>query len=254
MLTWILHNTSWDIQVLWLKPTKDRKKLVYNIWAVFGQVSKLWYHLTPFDTFLLFWSMFEIPKDKLNSRIKHLVKVFDIVDIINKPVRKLSLGQRMKCEIVASLIHNPKIVFLDEPTIWLDMIAKQNLRNIINKINKEENTTIFLTSHDLQDVESICDRVIIINHGKILFDWTIKDLKKKYINTKKLKVKFNWNKDISHMKNINILNKNDSFIEFEIPNKKDILQDIFSQLISNYDIEDISISDPNIEEIIKQFY
>jgi len=118
------------------------------------------------------------------------VDKFQIQNLIDKPVRKLSLGQRMKCEIVSSLIHSPKILFLDEPTIGLDIIAKQNLRDIINEINKTENTTIFLTSHDLGDVENICKRIVIINHGKILYDGNIKELRRNYIKIKNLRVKF----------------------------------------------------------------
>lgn len=255
MLTGILTPTSGSISVVGLDPTRDRKKLVYRIGAVFGQISRLWYHLTPRDTFELFGKMFDVPSDKLEERLNYLIGKFEIEDIIDKQVRKLSLGQRMRCEVVASLIHSPEIIFLDEPTIGLDMIAKQRLRDIINEINKIENTTIFLTSHDLGDVENICKRIVIINHGKILYDGNIKELRRNYIKVKKIRVKFesldDTFKPLDFMK---ILKQKGTFIEFEIPNSKENLAKTFDLLTTEYNVEDITIEDPPIEDIIKEFY
>ncbi len=255
MLTWILSKTSWEIKVLWLDPERDRSKLVYQIWAVFGQISRLWYHLTAKDTFLLFSKIFDIKKEDYEKRIDYLIKEFEIQEFLNTPVRKLSLWQRMRCEVVASLIHNPKILFLDEPTIWLDIIAKQKLRDIINKINKEENTTIFLTSHDLWDIEEICDRVVIINYWKIIYDWDIKELKKKHIKTKIIKVKFE--KTYNHfdfIDDVKILNNTWNYLEMQIENKKERLASILEILSKNYPFEDITITEPSMENIIKTFY
>lgn len=255
MLTWILQKTSWNISVIWFDPAKDREKLVYHIWAVFGQISRLWYHLTAADSFELFGKLYDVPKEKLAQRIDYLVKKFEISDIINQPVRKLSLGQRMRCEVVASLIHSPKIIFLDEPTIWLDMIAKQKLREIINEINTTEWTTIFLTSHDLWDVENICKRIIIINHGKILYDGNLKELRRNYVKIKNIRVKFENSLNIFEWLDFMKIKKQKwDFIEFEIPNSKENLAKTFELLTNNYEVEDITIEDPDIEEIIKEFY
>lgn len=255
ILTWILQETSWKIDVLWLSPTKDRQKLVYQIWAVFGQTSRLWYHLTAKDTFLLFSKLFDIKNEDYEKRINYLIKEFEIKDFLNTPVRKLSLGQRMRCEIVASLIHNPKIIFLDEPTIWLDIIAKQKLRDVINKINQEEKTTIFLTSHDIWDIEEICDRVIVINHWKILFDWSIKSLKKNHLKTKIIKVKFeNIYDNFEFEKDVKIIKNYWNYLEFEIKNDKKTLSKILETLSQNYPFEDINITEPDMEDIIKTFY
>lgn len=255
MLSWILSKTSWEINILWLDPEKDRQKLVYQIWAVFGQTSRLWYHLTPKDTFLLFWKMFEINKEDYEKRINYLIKEFEIESFLNTPVRKLSLGQRMRCEVVASLIHNPKILFLDEPTIWLDMIAKQKLRDVINKINKEENTTIFLTSHDIWDVEEICDRIIIINYWKVIYDWDIKDLKKNHIKTKIVKIKFEKKYDnFNFWDDTKILLNEWNYLELEIKNNKEILASFLKTLSEKYEVEDINISEAWMEDIIKTFY
>lgn len=255
MLTGILQRTWWEISVCGFDPSIDRQKLVYNIWAVFGQLSRLWYHLTARDTFKLFGKIFEVSDNKLKERLKYLVDKFQIQDLIDKPVRKLSLGQRMKCEIVSSLIHSPKILFLDEPTIGLDIIAKQNLRDIINEINKTENTTIFLTSHDLWDVENICKRIVIINHGKILYDGNIKELRRNYIKIKNLRVKFESLQDgFKPLDFMKITKQKWTFVEFEIPNSKENLAKTFELLTGEYNVEDITIEDPPIEDIIKEFY
>lgn len=255
MLTGILKESSGKIDVLWFHPSYDREKLVYKIWAVFGQTSRLWYHLSAKDTFVLFGKLFDLPEDKFKVRLDYLVKEFEIESFMNSPVRKLSLGQRMRCEVVASLIHTPEIIFLDEPTIGLDMIAKQKLRDVINKINKEENTTIFLTSHDIGDIEEICKRVIIINHWTVIYDWDLKKLKNEHIKTKIIRVRFE--KTISKFNfpdYVKIVKNKWNYIKLEIPNNKENLKEIFDILNKNYPYEDINITEPSMEEIIKTFY
>ncbi|MFA5917140.1 MAG: ATP-binding cassette domain-containing protein [Candidatus Gracilibacteria bacterium] len=255
MLTGILTKTSGELSVLGLDPTNDRKKLVYQIGAVFGQTSRLWYHLTAKDTFLLFSKIFDIKKEDYEKRIEFLINEFEIKEFLNTPVRKLSLGQRMRCEVVASLIHNPKVLFLDEPTIGLDIIAKQKLRDIINKINREENTTVFLTSHDIGDVEEICDRVIVINYGRVIYDGNIKELKKNHIKTKIIKVKFEKTYDnFEFGEGVKILENKGNYLELEIKNDKTILSKVLDLLSKKYFFEDINITEPTMEDIIKTFY
>ena len=254
MLTGILHSTSGHIRVIGLDPAKQREKLVYKIGAVFGQTSRLRYHLTAIDTFKLMGTLFDIPKEILEKRINYLINKFEIKDMIYTPVRKLSLGQRMRCEIVSSLIHSPEIIFLDEPTIWLDMIAKQKLRETINEIHDIEGTTIFLTSHDLWDIEQVCDRVIIINHGKILYDGSIVDLRKNYIKKKIIKIKLANSSDFKTLDFMVIIKQELDYVELEIPNTKENLQKTFEMVTGHYDVDDIEIKDPSIEEIIKEFY
>lgn len=254
MLTGILHPTSGHISVLGLDPSKQRTKLVYKIGAVFGQTSRLRYHLTAIDTFKLMGKLFDIPNKQMEKRVNYLIDKFEIRHMINNPVRKLSLGQRMRCEIVSSLIHSPEVIFLDEPTIGLDMIAKQKLRETINEIHDLEWTTIFLTSHDLWDIEQVCDRVIIINHGKIYYDGSIVDLRKQYIKKKIIKVKIANTSQFKALDFMNITKKELDYVEFEIPNTKENLQKTFEMVTGNYDVDDIEIKDPTIEEIIKEFY
>jgi len=177
MLTGILYPTSGEIMVNGINPAKQRKKLAYKIGTVFGQKEQLWTHLTPYDNFKFFGAIYDIPNDEIEDRIEELSNTFELQEFINTPVRNLSLGQRIRCEMVAALIHKPEILFLDEPTIGLDPVVKKNIRNLIKKMNKELGTTIFLTSHDVGDIEKLCKRVIIINKGKIIMDDTMQNLK-----------------------------------------------------------------------------
>ena len=162
-------------------PTKDRKKMAYKIGCMFGQKSSLWMHLPAIDTYKLYGAMYDIPKEELEKRINEIIKTFGIEEIINIPVRKLSLGQRMICEIAGIMLHKPEILFLDEPTIGLDIVVKEKVRNAILKVNKELNTTIFLTSHDLGDIEKLCERIIIIDKGSIIKDESLENLKRDYL-------------------------------------------------------------------------
>ena len=177
MLTGILYPDSGRMDVLGIDPIKKRKQLAYLIGTVFGQKEQLWTHLTPYDNFRFFGAIYDIPDRESESRIQELTDIFDLGSIINTPVRNLSLGQRMRCEIVASLIHKPKVLFLDEPTIGLDPVVKENIRSLIKEMNQEFDTTIFLTSHDIGDIEKLCRRIIIINDGRIVRDESMEHLK-----------------------------------------------------------------------------
>lgn len=178
MLTGILYPDCGSIKVLNIDPTKQRKKLAYKIGTVFGQKEQLWMHLTPLDNFKFFGAIYDLSNEETEKRIDELNQLFKLEKFINTPVRNLSLGQRILCEIAASLIHKPQILFLDEPTIGLDPVIKQSIRKLIRKMNKQFNTTVFLTSHDIADIEKLCKRVIIVNHGKIVVDDSMTNLKK----------------------------------------------------------------------------
>ncbi len=170
MLTGILKPSSGTASVLGLDPWKQRSKLVSQIGAVFGQRSQLWLHLPPSDSFDLLAEIYGIPKNDYRKRKALLVERFDLGRFLSTPVRKLSLGERMRAEIAASLLHRPQLLLLDEPTIGVDVIARQNLRDLVCQWNREEGVTVFLTSHDTGDIESVADRVIVINHGRVVLD------------------------------------------------------------------------------------
>jgi len=181
MLTGILYPDDGKVNVLGLDPTKSRKQLAYRIGTVFGQKEQLWTHLTPYDNFRFFGAIYDLSDRETETRIAELADRFGLDAFINTPVRNLSLGQRIRCEIVASLIHKPSVLFLDEPTIGLDPVVKENIRELIKQMNREYHTTIFLTSHDVGDIEKLCKRIIIVNMGKIVLDDSMEHLKRCYL-------------------------------------------------------------------------
>ena len=253
MLTGILYKNEGDIKVLNLDPSKDRKKLAYKIGTVFGQKEQLWMHLTPMDNFKFFAAIYDIPEKEAEERIEELSNLFEMESFINTPVRNLSLGQRIRSEIVASLIHNPKILFLDEPTIGLDPVVKENIRKLIKKMNKEYNTTVFLTSHDVLDIEKLCKRVIIVNNGKIVMDDTMNNLKYHYLNKKIVEVKSKEKIDFNDEDGITILKEKETNLKLEIDTRKKNLSDVL-KLINPDNVIDINISNTPLEQIISEIY
>lgn len=181
MLTGILYPDGGRAKVLGMDPTKKRRQLAYGIGTVFGQKEQLWTHLTPYDNFRFFGAIYDLSEKETELRIDELSNRFGLGDFINTPVRNLSLGQRIRCEIVASLLHRPKVLFLDEPTIGLDPVVKETVRELIRQMNREEHTTIFLTSHDVGDIEKLCRRIIIVNDGQIVLDDSVEKLKEHYL-------------------------------------------------------------------------
>ncbi len=254
ILTGILHPTSGKASVSGKIPWKDRRKLAYSVGSVFGQKPQLWYHLPAIDTFNLLGKIYDLDNKEYEDRLNYLVNLFEIKDIINVPVRKLSLGQRMRCEIVGSLIHKPDIIFLDEPTIGLDIIAKQKIRELINELNKKEKVTILLTSHDTQDIEKLCKRIIIINHGKIVYDGDVERLKNNYLKNKVVSVKFEDTFKGLKLDGVKIISSDNYSAELEINTEIISIKKLIDYLISKYEIADINISGTPIEEVISQVY
>ena len=188
ILSGILIPDKGNVTIDGLTPWKDRKKYVSKIGVVFGQRSQLWWDIPAEDTFNLLKDIYKIEDSKFEEKKNQLVKLLNIEDIIHVPVRQLSLGQRMRCEIAASLLHEPKILFLDEPTIGLDALSKQIVRDFIKKINKEQKVTVILTTHDMSDIEALAKRIIMIGNGEIIYDGTLKNLKQKYDHHKHISV------------------------------------------------------------------
>ena len=253
MLTGILYNDRGSINILELDPKKDRKKLSYEIGTVFGQKEQLWTHLTPYDNFKYFGAIYDIPESVVEKKINEFKMLFELEDFINTPVRNLSLGQRIRCEIVASLIHEPKILFLDEPTIGLDPVVKENIRVLIKRMNKEFKTTIFLTSHDVGDIEALCKRVIIINDGKIVLDDTMDNLKYNYLNKKIVEVKMKEKVNLNNEEGINILKDKGYNLKIEVDITKRNVTDAI-KLLNPDNIIDINISNIPLENIISEIY
>jgi ABC-2 type transport system ATP-binding protein len=190
ILTGILYPTAGDARVLGCQPWKERTQLAYQIGTVFGQRPQLWYHLSAIDTFYLFGKIYEMEDPDVKRRIGFLSEAFNIGDLLETPVRKLSLGQRMRCEVAASLLHKPRLLLLDEPSIGLDVVAKQSIRDAIRTMSQEEGVGVLLTSHDASDLEALCRRVIIINHGQIVYQDKVSNLKRSFLTRKRVEVRY----------------------------------------------------------------
>ena len=238
-ILWILHYDNWKIRIFDKDPMIEREEIAKQTASVFGQRSQLLYHLPLIDSFNFFRIMYDIPQDKFDERLNKFSEKFWLKEFLDQPVRKLSLGQRMKWEIVASLLHEPKAIFLDEPTVWLDIIAKKVLYEILNEINKKENVTIFLTSHDLNDIENLCDRAIIINKWEILYDWQLEDLMATHANKKFIRYK---SKDTLQRE------------EIVIENDPQVVQKTLKFLFENKEVEDVKVENVPLEDVIEEFY
>ncbi|GAB4022188.1 MAG: ATP-binding cassette domain-containing protein [Bdellovibrio sp.] len=254
MLSGILRPTSGLIEIDGLTPFKERKQLSYKIGTVFGQKGQLWYHLPAKNTFDLLASIYDLNKHEYKSRLHYLIDSFDVGSIVNQPVRKLSLGQRMRCEIIASLIHRPKILFLDEPTIGLDVTAKSIIRDLIKKSSSEEGTTIFLTSHDTGDMEKVCDRVIIINHGQLLIDGPVKDLRTNYIRKKIITLKTDIPDLDIKLEGAIKIHTSPHVSKFEIDTSMVGVEKLINLALAQTELKDITVEDPPMEEIIQDIY
>lgn len=184
IMSGILYPDSGKCVINGRTPWKDRKNHVKDIGVVFGQRSQLWWDVPVIESFQLLKDIYKVPQSQYEKNINELIELLNLGDIVKTPTRQLSLGQRMRCEIAASLIHNPKILFLDEPTIGLDSISKIAVRDFIKEINKERKTTVILTTHDTQDIDALTKRIILIGKGQVLLDGNLDDLKEKFNSTK----------------------------------------------------------------------
>jgi len=256
MLTGILYPTSGDIKICGLTPIKDRDELSYKIGTVFGQRSQLLPNLPLTDSMEMFGAMYDMTKEEIKNRIKELSELFDLEEFINQPVRKLSLGQRMRAEIATSLIHSPKIIFLDEPTIGLDVVSKKKLRDLFLKINKEEKVTIFLTSHDTEDIQSICKRCVIINHGKIIIDTTTKNLISSYIKNKNIVItpETIFEEYPKLPDGIEYVEKTKDQIIVKVNTEIIGTQKALQELTKKFNIDDVDIQNESLEDIIRGIY
>lgn len=254
MLTGILYPTSGHIEVLGLVPWKERHSLGYKIGTVFGQRTQLWYHLPPSDTFSLLSKIYEIEKPVFHKRVNELTAMFEIGPLLNKPVRQLSLGERMRCEIVASLLHQPKILFLDEPTIGLDINAKLLIRGLLNKLSRDHGTTLFLTSHDTADIEQVCDRVIVLDKGSIVVDSTLRELKKTYMKKKIITLATDEEYINLNLPGIAILERSPYLLCCEVDTALSPIDRIIQEALKQSNLKDVTIEDPSMEEVVRILY
>ncbi|PYI54481.1 ABC transporter ATP-binding protein [Paenibacillus flagellatus] len=254
MLTGILHPTEGEAEVLGLCPWTDRKKLAYRIGSVFGQKSQLWYHLPPSDTFELMRRIYELEDGDYKRRRADLIERFELGPYVDVPVRKLSLGERMRCEIAAALLHRPSIVFLDEPTIGLDVVVKQRIRELLREMNEKENITVFLTSHDAGDVEQLCRRAIVINHGRIVLDGQVSELKRTYMTRKTIGLLLEEEPERFEGAGIEELERSGRRLKLSVDTSLTTVEDVLAKLVARYRLADVTIEDPPMEEVITHIY
>ena len=251
----ILAPTSGECVINGFNPYKERKDYVKNIGAVFGQRSNLSWDLPIIDSYELLKEIYKVSDTDYQERLQRITKILGLDELLNVPPRQMSLGQRMKCELAGVLLHNPKILFLDEPTIGLDSTAKLAVRDIVRKINKEMKVTVILTTHDMNDIEALANRVILIGKGRLLYDGSFKEIKDRFKNNITIDVElFEPNKDFQIDK-YEVISNNDGLIKLKP--KEDTKFNIVKftkEVYDKYNVKDINVNSLNLEEIIYHLY
>lgn len=256
MLTGLLTPTSGAVRVNNLIPYKNRIENNKNIGAVFGQKTQLWWDLPVIESFRLIKKMYKIPEGEYRENLKKFTDILNLKDLLEKQVKNLSLGQKMRCEIAATFLHDPQIVYLDEPTIGLDVLVKENIRKFIKDINREKNTTVILTTHDLKDIEDVCDRIILLDKGKIIYDGEkqkFKDRYGKYVIVEFI-IKNKIESIIEKLKDVEILEENENKIKLKFSHDKTNIMKIMNELSNYCTIEDIHMKEAELEDILKEIY
>lgn len=252
-LSGLLYPTSGEVKVLGFKPFDRKTAFLKQISLVLGQKNQLWWDLPAMETFLLNKEIYEISDKDFNETVEHLSELLDVKNYVNIPVRNLSLGQRMKMELIAALIHRPKVLFLDEPTIGLDVVMQKKIRGFLKEYNEKYKSTIILTSHYMGDVEELCKRVIVINFGKVIYDGSLEDLVKKHSPFKEITVILDKEIDKEKIKKIGNLHSY-NFPEWVLRVEKDETNKVASEILANFPVEDINIEDPEVGTVIHDIF
>ncbi|MFW2331385.1 MAG: ABC transporter ATP-binding protein [Nitrospinota bacterium] len=253
-LTGILTPTSGSVKIAKLIPYQEREKNSRQIGVVFGQRTQLWWDLPLKESFELLCAIFQIERIEYKQTFDELATILELHEFLDKPVRNLSLGQRMRADIAAALIHSPKILFLDEPTIGLDLVAKDRVRFFLKKINELKKTTILLTTHDMDDIEVLCSRIIILDDGKIVFDGLTQDLKNQYLHERIVDVEFLERVTQLSIDHTEIIYEQGRHVSLKIDLTKISIPETIKSLLNCYKVKDISVHAPKIADVIKKIY
>jgi ABC-2 type transport system ATP-binding protein len=262
MLTGILHPTSGQIIVNGIIPHRERIRNSINIGVIFGQRSLLIWDLPPRDTYELLRRMYTISKERYAHNLDQFTAMLGLEELLDRPVRQLSLGQRMRCELVAALLHDPSIVYLDEPTIGLDVVAKEKIRDFILHLNQERGTTIILTTHDMQDIEKLCRRVIIIDAGRVIYDGTLAAIKRRYGRQRQIVFSIADETQIDGLhaallpidESISVHRREDNSIVVGFNPQLAAASDITRYIVNTYTVTDLAVKEADIEAIIREIY
>jgi len=253
MLSGILHPTSGDAKVLGYTPWHRKVDYLRQISLVMGQKNQLWWDLPAIDSFALLKEIYEIPTADYKARLDELTTLLDIGSLLDTQVRKLSLGERMKCELVAALIYAPKVVYLDEPTIGLDVVSQRRIREFLKTYQKREGSTIVLTSHYMQDIQELCERVVIIDHGEVIFDNPLETLINQYSHTKLIRLVFDKPVDAVDLATYGkVMEHEDNRATLEVA--RELTTQAAAQVLTKLPVVDIAIEDAEAEEIIAQIF
>ena len=254
MMTGILVPTGGELQVLGLVPDKARMEVARQIGVVFGQRSQLWWDLPVRDSFELHRRIYDIPEDRFRENLARFSELLDLGSFLDRAVRQLSLGQRMRCEIVMALLHDPKVLFLDEPTIGLDVVAKDAVRKFLAEVNRERGVTIILTTHDLHDIETICPRLIMVDHARLVFDGELRNLRATLGSARRLMLEFESDPGALSLSSAT-LTADDGLVKHYIIRDETVsLVDVLAEVGRDGALKDIAIEEPSIEEVIRTFY
>lgn len=260
MLTGILVPTSGELRVNGYVPYREREKFVRGIGVVFGQRSQLWWDIGVIESFQLLKKVYRVPEAEFRQRLDELVERLQLGELLQRPVRKLSLGQRMRCELAASLIHNPSILFLDEPTIGLDVMVKAEIREFLKDMNKRYQTTILLTTHDLQDIEALCSRVIMLDDGRIIYDGSLDELKARWGKGKELVFRFADPVPQAVLRRlteglpVEWKQENDYAASCFVPQEELNVSDVLGRVVGAVEIRDMQILETNTDDIVREIY
>lgn len=252
-LSGLLYPTSGTVSVLSYTPFERKHAFLKQIALVMGQKNQLWWDLPAIESFTLNKEIYGVSDKQYKKTLDELAELLDVTDVLRVQVRKLSLGQRMKCELIAALIHSPKVLFLDEPTIGLDVVMQQKLREFIKEYNKKYKATILLTSHYMEDVKELCDRVIIIDHGKILYDGNLEEIVRKYAPNKLLSVVFSGTVDKEKIEKLGRIEEYD-FPKVILSIPREDTKTIAAKLLDQFPVDDINVEEPKIEDIIRDVF
>jgi ABC-2 type transport system ATP-binding protein len=254
IMSGILVPDGGKCSIMGFTPWKNRVEYVKNIGVVFGQRSQLWWDVPVIDSFELLKDIYNLPQQEYKTTLNLLIETLELKDIINSPVRQLSLGQRMRCEIAASLIHNPQILFLDEPTIGLDAVSKIAVRQFIKTINQEKGVTVVLTTHDMNDIEALANRVILIGKGSLLYDGKLEELRKRFGTHKTITADFRKNTNSIDIPGTSIIHWSPEHAVLKLDTEQILTSDVITQLSTKVDLLDVTIESQPIEDIIVQLY
>lgn len=254
MLTGLLVPTSGEMRINEQVPWKERQSYVANIGAVFGQRTTLWWDLPVIESFELLQHIYKISPGRFRRNLDEFRKVLDLDPFLNTPVRSLSLGQRMRADLCAALLHNPALLFLDEPTIGLDVVAKERIREFIRHIHRERGTTVILTTHDLSDVEKLCERVMIIDHGRLLYDGRLATLRDRFGGKRQLVVDFGEGSQAVEIEGAELVSQAGNRVTYQFDRSAISASELIGRISSRYPIRDLEVREPDIEDTVRRIY